>query len=190
MVAIAVALSGAVTSIPGDGSAQSGASISGRVTFTDGRPAWRKPVDFVNAKDLARGDVVRTDPDGRYTIAGLADGVYFVGRFDTDRVPAEKNPQLEDLPAQARVEAPTIQRGRRVVIANGESVKDVDFVITDIGPDTVEGPEAGPGGVALPGTGSGADGDGGNAATLTAAAILLGMALLGATVLTRRGRLT
>ncbi|TAK55716.1 MAG: hypothetical protein EPO22_14260 [Dehalococcoidia bacterium] len=190
MAATAVALSAAVTSIPDAMNAQSGASISGRVTFTDGSPAWRKPVDFVNIKDLEHGDVARTDPDGRYAITGLADGVYLVGKFDADRVPADKNPQLEDHPAQASVDVATIQRGRRVVIANRESVKDVDFVITDIGPEMVEGPDVGPGRVALPGTGVGADGDGGNAATLAAAVILLGVAILGATVLTRRGRRT
>jgi hypothetical protein len=41
-------------------------------------------------KGFTPANVVRTDPDGRYRIDGLGDGVYFVGKFDADRVPADE----------------------------------------------------------------------------------------------------
>jgi len=185
---IVAALSWVGTVAADDAKAQSGASISGRVTFTDGRPAWRKPVDFVNVQGFTPADVVRTDPDGRYKIDGLADGVYFVGKFDADRVPADKNPRLEELPNEARVTDPTIRKGQRVVIVNGQSVENVDFVITDIGPETVEGPEAGPDGVVFPETGAGESDGGFPVSLLTSITVLCALALAGAVLLTARSR--
>jgi len=189
VVSLLAALSAAVASTPQAGQAQTtepGASISGRLTYPDGRPAWRKPVDFVNARDLTYRDVVRTDPDGRYTITGLANGVYFIGEFDAARLPADKNPRIEDLPdPSAHQKEFGIPKGQRVVIANGQSVEGVDFVITDIG-DPVAVIDVGPAGATVPALAD--ERRAGGYLLVGAMAVLCGLAILGATFLGIRAR--
>lgn len=136
--------------------ATNAASIGGRITYTDGRPVTRYPVDYRPASNRAAGDSVRTDGEGRYVISGLADGVYFVGFFHPDRLPPDRNPRVETLPDPSpeliEIGAP---KGQRVVIANGQSVDSVDFVLTDVGAEkqSTEGVEVGPDELGLPESG-------------------------------------
>jgi len=129
------------------------ASISGRIIYTDGRPVTRYPVDYRPAADSRSVNTVRTDSDGRFVISGLGDGVYFVGFFQPDRLPADRNPRVEALPdvspELAQIGAP---KGQRVVIANGQSVDGVDFVLIDVGAElpSTEGVAVGPGDLGLP----------------------------------------
>jgi len=133
--------------------AAQGASISGRIIYTDGRPITRYPVDYRPASDSRAVNMVRTDSDGRFVISELGDGVYFVGFFQPDRLPADRNPRVETLPdvspELAQIGAP---KGQRVVIVNGQSVGGVDFVLTDVGAElpSTEGVAVGPGDVGLP----------------------------------------
>jgi len=163
------------------------ATISGTVTFTDGKPVVNRPVEWRPNGDPNGGSTVQTDASGAYTIQGLKDGEYFVGYFQPDRLPADRNQDVEVAPDATSAELSAIGRPliRRVQIKQGQSVKGIDFVITNIGDERVEGPESGnanaiqPG---LPNTGSAAAGsDGGRKAmtwTLAAAAVigLLGVA--------------
>ncbi|MBF6600509.1 MAG: hypothetical protein IVW36_08370 [Dehalococcoidia bacterium] len=136
------------------------AGISGTVTFTDGRPAAGRPVEWRPRGDPNGGSTLQTDNIGSYAIQGLKDGEYFVGYFLPSRVPRDKNPNVEkapdvNSPAFDDLGVPLI---RRVLIVNGTSVKGVDFVITDTGNESFAGPDSG--GAAqpsLPATGAGAE---------------------------------
>lgn len=121
------------------------ASISGTITFTDGKPVVARPVEWRPAGDPNGGSTVQTDAEGRYTITGLKDGEYFVGYFHPDRLPAERNRDVVSAPDAASDELEEIGRPlvRRVMITDGKSISGIDFVITNIGDESVEGPESG-----------------------------------------------
>ncbi|MDE3097439.1 MAG: hypothetical protein KGK07_15750, partial [Chloroflexota bacterium] len=152
-------VSGASAQVPGvSGSAQPApaASISGRVTYTDGSPAVRRVVEWRPLGNPNGGSTVLTNSEGMYTITGLAYGVYFVGFFHPSRVPVDRNPGIERIPeavspALDQIGAPV---GKRVVVAAGASATGVDFVITNIGNETVEGPATTGADLGLPSTGS------------------------------------
>lgn len=132
-----------VDSGEGPSSHGGGATISGRVTYTDGSPAARRIVEWRPAGDENGGSTTITDENGFYTIFGLQDGVYLVGFFDPKRLPEDRNPELTavvDHPSP-ELRAAGVPVGRRVVIRDGKSVYGVDFVITYIGPEVVVGPE-------------------------------------------------
>lgn len=141
--------------------AQGTASISGRVTYTDGRPVPRYPVEYRPASDAGARDRARTDADGRYVISGLDDGVYWVGFFHPSRVPAHLNPRAEELPDVApELRSIGAPKGQRVIITGGKSADGVDFVLIDDGSERQDtaGIETGPGGLEPPLSGrTGAD---------------------------------
>jgi hypothetical protein len=131
------------TLLPGLGGT---ATISGTVTFTDGRPAARRPVEWRPLGDPGGGSTAQTAADGGYVITDLRDGEYLVGFFHPDRVPLERNPEVETAPDLVPSEElqeigePVV---RRVQISNQRPVSGIDFVITDIGDEIVVGPESG-----------------------------------------------
>jgi hypothetical protein len=145
-------------------------SLSGRITFTDGKPAARKVVQYQPLGAKNAGNTAVTDLDGNYAFKSLADGLYLVGFFHPDRVPPQdlKNrgvipdPNASAETIAAIGAAPVV---KQVEIKGGQAVTGIDFSITDIGPETVEGPEVSnaqlePG--ALPPTGLKEDGGGGH----------------------------
>lgn len=85
----------------------------------------------------------------------MKDGEYFVGYFQPSRVPADRNPNVRPAPDVAPGAfadaggAPVVQR---VTIVRGAPQSGIDFTITNIGNEQVEGPESGA--AALPPTGS------------------------------------
>ncbi len=131
-------------------------SVSGRVTYTDGRPVPRYPVDYFRASNPARRDSVRTDSEGRYVISGLADGAWFVGFFHPDRLPPDRNPHVVTLPDPSpelvEIGAPM---GQQIVIADGQAVDGIDFVMTDVGAELTSpnGVETGTDELGLPAAG-------------------------------------
>lgn len=168
-----------------------GATISGRVTYTDGRGVDRYPIEYRSATDRNSRLRARTDTEGNYTIEGLADGIYFIGFFDPARVPVDRNPQVEDLPdvapALARSGAP---KTRRVTITDGQSVAGVDFVLTDTGVDGDQGYEIETGrgeDMALPAAGA-SGGDAASEVILPALGALGIVALLGGWFAMKRSR--
>lgn len=126
------------------------AAISGIVTFTDGSPVVNRVVEWRPSGDSNGGSTVQTDKSGAYLIQGLKDGEYFVGYFQPNRLPPEKNPNVEAAPDANAPEFDNIGKPlvQRVQIKQGQSVKGIDFVITNIGDERV------------PGTGTGGSSDG------------------------------
>ena len=122
-------------------------SISGHITYTDGRAVARYPVDYWPLSAPEKRDRARTGDDGRYSITGLEDGEYWVGMFHPSRLPADKNPRVEDVaeapPALQEVGTP---KGQRVSVSGGKAVENVDFVLVDDGSERQDttGIEVGP----------------------------------------------
>ena len=142
-------------------------SISGRVTFVGGKPAPQKLVQYQPLGGKNAGNTTVTDPDGNYSFKNLSDGIYLVGFFHPDRVPADE-PANRGIIPDPNASAETITRTgaapvvKQVEIKGGAHVTGIDFTITDIGPETVEGPEvtgAGLEPVTLPPTGAREGGD-------------------------------
>ncbi len=119
-------------------------SINGRITFTDGSPAVNRVVEWRPNGNPDGGSTVQTGANGGYTIKGLRDGEYFVGYFQPSRLPAGKNPGVEVSPDPASEELTAIGKPlvRRVHISQGAAVAGIDFVITNIGNEQVEGPSS------------------------------------------------
>lgn len=124
------------------------ASISGTVTFTDGSASVNRPVEWRPSGDSNGGSTAQTNSDGAFVIEGLKDGEYFVGYFDPARVPADQNPDVVPAPDVAgdatdemvEIGIPAV---RVVTIVDGATVSGIDFVITNIGDESVEGPDTG-----------------------------------------------
>ncbi|HXK33540.1 MAG TPA: carboxypeptidase-like regulatory domain-containing protein, partial [Dehalococcoidia bacterium] len=122
-----------------------GGSITGAVRFTDGRPSPRRTVQIESADGTYRNSAT-TDADGVYVFKGLADGRYYVGGFHPSRIPPEAvasgeivaNPNTTQESVQALGATPLV---RIVDIVDGATITGIDFTITDIGPEIVEGPE-------------------------------------------------
>lgn len=120
-------------------------SITGTVRFTDGRPSPRRTVQIESADGTYRNSAT-TDAEGVYVFKGLADGRYYVGGFHPSRIPPEAvtsgeivaNPNTTQESVQALGAAPLV---RVVDIVDGAAITGIDFTITDIGPEVVEGPE-------------------------------------------------
>ena len=124
-----------------------GGSITGTVTFTGGSPVVNRVVEWRPNGDPNGGSTVQTNTSGAYTIQGLKDGEYFVGYFPPDRLPADKNRNVEvapdsQSPGLSTVGPPLI---RRVTIKGGGFVSGIDFVITNIGDERFAGPDSGDG---------------------------------------------
>jgi hypothetical protein len=157
-------------------------TITGRVIYTDGRPVSRYPIPYRplidsagRAVDSPIQDQVRTDGNGRYVISGLANGVYFVGFFHPDRLPPDLNSDIESLPDSPGFADIGVPQGKRVIVANDQPVSGIDFVMTDVGPETVEGVETGAGDLGLPQSGQAAN----SRSTNWQALILAGFAVFG-----------
>lgn len=139
-----------------------GASISGNVTYDDGVPASRFPVEWRPTDDPNGGSTVTTDEKGNYTIEGLKDGEYLVGFFHPDRLPADRNPGIEEVqesvsPELAEVGVPV---GKRITVKDGADVGAVNFVITHVESEVIDPPHPEDGdSTALPETGSSGGGE-------------------------------
>lgn len=173
------------------GTPSGGSSISGNVTYDDGVPASRFPVEWRPVDDPNGGSTTTTDEKGDYTIEGLKDGEYFVGFFHPDRLPAGRNPGIEDVqqsvsPELAEVGAPV---GKRITVKDGMDVAGVDFVITHVENEAIDPPDSEDGETAgLPETGSsgGAERNWGPSLLLLGAGATL--VLVGARSMSRRMR--
>jgi len=129
-------------------------AISGTITFPDGSPAAQKVVEWRPLGNIDGGSTAVTDKDGRYVIEGLRPGTYQVGFFEESRLPADKNSELVRNDDGAPQLAGREKRfGKLITLAEGEQVRGVDFVITNIGNEQVEGPETDGSTVGLPSAG-------------------------------------
>ncbi len=169
------------------------AAITGTITYTDGSPVVNRPVEWRPNGNPNGGSTVQTDKNGTYAIQGLTDGEYFIGYFPPDRLPADKNRNLEVAPDAQSAELaviglPVIQR---VTIKQAQSVKGIDFTITNIGQERIAGPESGGDNVApprLPATGATIVRGGDRSWTLAIAVAfgLMGIGAIAFPVLSRR----
>jgi len=145
-LAVVIIVWGALPVVARAQSSGGSGAISGRVTFVGGKPAPRKVVQYQPLGDKNGGNTTVTDLEGNYSFKGLGDGVYLVGFFHPDRVPADE-PSNQGLISDPNADAETVARlgaaplVKRVEIKGGAEITGVDFTITDIGPETVEGPE-------------------------------------------------
>lgn len=131
-------------------------SISGTLRFPDGSPAARKILEWRPAGNIDGGSTAVTDADGNYQITGLRPGLYYVGFFEPSRLPSDQNSGIEEIHEGApRIPGRAIPVGKKLLLQNGEALAGVDFVITNIGDESIEGPETNGVSVgALPGTGA------------------------------------
>jgi hypothetical protein len=117
-------------------------SITGRVTDGSGRPVEGVEVDCRAGRISRKG---RTDRDGKYSVAGLEDGLYRVNvnQIDNKRIDTRDYPDLvvEDVPAGSENidfvlhmgQSASIE-GRVFNVVTGEPVTECELLVMD-GPD-------------------------------------------------------
>lgn len=166
-------------------------SISGTVTYTDGRPVPLYPVDYRPVDKPEQRDKVRTDKAGNYVISGLTPGEYFVGFVHPSRVALGDRGELESVqelaPGFAEADVPLTHRIR--VEAGGVAEK-VNFVLIDTGAERIasETVDTGPGAETLPGVGVGSARSDAPLRQVAIGGLASLVLLLGAGLLVRRAR--